>query len=238
MNFNRKIETIDFIKNLIFENSKNLADKKMTSQLIDKKLGYKSHDIEVQLQNKKNQIKEDRKTWIGFDNEIFQTTYSEFLEIYQVLVESDSRTDRSSPLKIVDVGSAYGRISIIKEIFFNETQLECWEIIKERHDEAVRVFNFLFPNVIQESVRFVNQNILSEEILFPNAHVYFIYDFSDLADFLIVLKKLSEVARKQKMSVVSRGRGSKNWIYQYAPWLCEIVEPKKFDTWILFQSAE
>lgn len=214
------------LKALIELKIETYLQKKEVSANIDKLLGSRAFVIESELVRSMGGGSPDYKTWIGFDSQAFQTTYHEFYEILLALKMSPKQ-------RVLDIGSAYGRMGIVKQVFFPEIQFIGCELVAERLHESIRLNNLLGGS----NVQFIEQDIIGSDTDLPSAEYYFIYDFSDRDDFSKLIDKFRIKSKSQPIRVIARGRGVNNWIFELAPWLTVIVPPEPHNTWTIYRNC-
>jgi hypothetical protein len=198
----------------------NYQEAKVISKEIDLLLGFNCHEIEKTLiQN------EAKQEWIGLDIQIFQTPYSEILDMLQFI--KPNKNDHW-----IDFGAAYGRMGIVIGLYYPQMKFTGFEINQARVDEGNRIFD-------QWQLKNSNlycQDISNQDFKIESANVFFIYDFGTRDDIYILLEKLKEKARHQSIKVITRGRGCRQWIMLDFPWLASINEPIHFEHWSIFTS--
>lgn len=176
------------------------------SKFLDKKLGYRIPKIENKLLQKyraydkpedgSNEKKHysGTQTWIGLHPQALQTPYTHILETLKLIQEQEIE-------KIVDIGAGYGRVGFVMNSVFPEAIFVGFEILKERQNEA----NRLFEKYDLSNCEMIRQNVLEDDFVLPKAQVYFIYDFSEMDDICQVLDQLSERMREENFFLISRG---------------------------------
>ncbi|MDH5582184.1 MAG: hypothetical protein OEY33_09795 [Bdellovibrionales bacterium] len=173
---------------------------------LDKLIGYRIAKIEVKLLQKykayykeagetnRKTYFEGTQTWFGLHPQVLQTPYNDIYEALSSL--KDQQISR-----VVDIGSAYGRVGLITKNIFPKASFIGFEIVKKRADEANRVFGKY--NLINCEV--VNKNILSDDFILPEADVYFIYDFSDREDIKKAIMLICKRMKSKKFFLFARG---------------------------------
>lgn len=167
------------------------------SKLLDKEIGFRIPQIEQALlksfraynkgvdpQNKKTHYGE-AQAWIGLPSEALQTPYSVLSEALQVFKTSSG--EKKFKLKdVVDLGAGYGRLGFVLHSLFPDCSFTGYEILKERSDEANRIYNKLEL----KNAHIINKNIALGETEIKNADLYFIYDFSEVDQIILVIDKI------------------------------------------------
>ncbi len=198
----------------------NYQEAKEISKDIDGLLGFNCPTIEKSLIQQ-----ELKQEWIGFDIQIFQTPYSEILEMLEFIKPKECD-------HWIDFGAAYGRMGIVMGLFYPQMKFTGYEINQARVDEGNRIYR---------QWQLTNSNLQCLDISHPDfqiesANIFFIYDFGTREDIYILLNKLKEKALKQSIKVITRGRGCRQWIMLDFPWLANINEPIHFEHWSIFTS--
>jgi hypothetical protein len=81
-------------------------------------------------------------------------------------------------------------------------------------------------------------DVTSDSEPFPEADHYFIYDFSGLESLFRMIDRLKSVARKRKITVIGRGRRTRDHIERMEPWLNAMVPPRHFGNFSIYTSAD
>lgn len=183
---------------------------RLHSNGVDKFFGFRIKKIENRLVAKYTPYNEwcssspkrkhfpNSEAWIGLKSEILQTPYSDLLDVLLCLKEENIKT-------IVDIGSGYCRLGLVKQVVFPKSQFIGLEIVRARKNEASRVLNSQWIEGDQSEVRLVN--VLEDDYIVPHADLFFIYDFSQKEDILTLLQKieLNSVTKKRPFFLAIHG---------------------------------
>jgi hypothetical protein len=201
------------------------------SGLLDKILRFKIESIERHLRDNNKDYHDVRlesgksQTWIGLHPQVLQTPYSEILD-FLLLVKKYQIN------KIIDFGAGYGRVGIVMQCLFPDASFDGYELVDQRVNEG----NRLFDSLELKQCHMHTQNILDSSFEFPEADLYFIYDFSELSDIKKMLDTLSKKLYTERFFVVARGEGIRSMIQLRYPefWAAHAVihGPK----WSLYSS--
>jgi len=173
---------------------------------LDKRLGYKISKIEVKLLQKYKaydlpEIEESNKqhykgtqAWIGLHPQALQTPYNDLYEALNILKDYNVE-------KIVDIGAGYGRVGIVKNAVFPKSQFVGYEILKQRQREGNRIFDKL--NLLNSKI--LLEDVLEEEFDLPRADIYFMYDFSEVADLTQILDTLYSRKNDYQFFLITKG---------------------------------
>jgi precorrin-6B methylase 2 len=153
-----------------------------------------------------------------------QTPYTEIRQILDLLSPKKGST-------MVDLGCAYGRMAHVVGHHYSEVNFIGYELIDERVQEGNRVLaEFNYPRCRLETADLSDANFLP-----PLAEYYFIFDFGSRSAIEKILNDLKTISLQKEITIVARGRGIRNWIYQGHPWLYAIQEPQIFDHFSIFR---
>jgi len=87
-----------------------------------------------------------------------------------------------------------------------------------------------------ESARIETADISSPDFMLPPAELYFIYDFGSRTAVAKVLLDLQQVASKQAIVLIGRGREVRDQVEREHPWL-NVVPPEHHGNFSLYRSA-
>jgi hypothetical protein len=81
------------------------------------------------------------------------------------------------------------------------------------------------------------RDVLAFDIPLPEGDVFFIYDLSGrMSDTEVILQKLRERAKSGSLTVVGRGRATRDAIERSHPWLSGVHEPRHFGNFSFYRS--
>lgn len=196
--------------------SLDYAAAKARSEALDLKLGFSQQEIEDKLIEsfhvQGGQRVEQR--WIGLPLQAMQTPYGELVEFVATLAPKATDT-------WVDLGAAYGRLGIVLAALAPQTRFIGYELVRERVLEGQAVYEKL----LLTNAKLIEQDLSAASFTPATAECYFLYDFGTREAIEKALVDLRDIAAKQPIAVVARGRGCRNLIDRGQPWLTEIVEP-------------
>jgi precorrin-6B methylase 2 len=147
-----------------------------------------------------------------------QTLLTPYLEIRQML--EDLAPAPGSTL--VDLGAGYGRIGFVVARHFPEVNFIGYEFVKERVDEGTRCL------AIQGATRarLLQADLFSKSFVLPRAKFYFLYDYGSREAIEQTLNALKEAARAHPITVIGRGRLTRDLIEREHPWLSQVNPPR------------
>ena len=132
--------------------------------------------------------------------------------------------------RIADIGAGYGRMGLLIGALYPELRFIGVEVSPVRAHEGGRM---LAPF---SNVQWRCGDVTASGAEFPEADHYFMYDFSDLESLFRVIDRLKPIARKRRISVIGRGRRTRDHIERMEPWLTAIVPPRHFGNFSIYRS--
>ena len=163
--------------------------------------------------------------WAGLDPETLQTPYAEIRRMLACLGPMPGS-------RIADIGAGYGRMGLLIGALHPDLHFSGVEVSPVRAAEGGRLLA-PFPNIDWRC-----GDVTSAGGFFPDADHYFMYDFSDLESLFQVIDRLKSIARTRKISVIGRGRRTRDHIERMEPWLTAIVPSGHFGNFSIYRSAE
>lgn len=199
-------------------------DWNLPSQDLDKLLGFRVYEIEKDLLERARlkdpagnhhtwgaSLHEGNQTWVGLHPETIQTPYAELVRVCEKL-------ELKKGERVVDLGAGYGRLGIVLRELYPGVEFLGIEYVPERVAEGKRVHGL---NLIQGD--------LTRSEFFPEeANHYFIYDFGKVSHMRELLKKLSVVADRKRITITGRGKGIRSLISHEFLWLTPFYEEEHF----------
>ena len=194
------------------------SEAKAFSRQLDHELGFRIEAVEqVILEN------HPHTPWAGLEPQSLQTPYP---EIRMML----SKLELQAGQAIVDLGAAYGRMGLVVAAFHPGVRFIGYEVSPERVSEAKRIFDLL------PAQELIQDDISRTDWILPDADVYFIYDFGDLESIIRVIDLLKKQARQQPITVVGRGRRTRDHIERHEPWLSQVNPPDHCGNFSIYRS--
>lgn len=200
------------------------SDAQRFSKNLDELLGFQIDAVESQiLENSPH------TPWAGLEPQALQTPYA---EIRMMLNQVGLQPEQT----VVDLGAAYGRMGLVMAAFHPESRFIGFEISPERVEEGNRIYN-RFEIDASFRIQLLQEDISRSDWVLPEADVYFIYDFGDLESIIRVIDRLKMKARQRKVTVVGRGRRSRDHIERQEPWLSQVIPPVHCGNFSIYQSS-
>ena len=107
-----------------------------------------------------------------------------------------------------------------------------YEVVNERVVEA----NRKFAELQNSNIRLLQADLSLQDFKPQRADFYFLYDFGSRAAIAKALADLREISLSQKMTVIGRGRSSRDAIERGEPWLSQVNEPRHFEHFSIYRS--
>jgi hypothetical protein len=166
------------------------------------------------------------QNWVGLPSRSLLTPYTEIRELLARLSPRPGST-------LVDLGAAYGRMAFVVAAHWPRLRFVGYELIRERVEEGLRCLRERGAT----GVELHYQDLTDPRFLPREADVYFLYDFGSREAIAKTLGDLRELAKRRPITVVGRGRASRDEIERRHPWLCEVVEPEHLPRYSIYRSA-
>lgn len=164
--------------------------------------------------------------WIGLPVNSLLTPY---LELRQMLAELAPEPGEA----VVDLGAGYGRMAFVLDRHHSGARFLGYEIVPERVQEGANAFERL--GLARATLEVAD--ITAQGFALPAARAYFLYDFGSRAAIEALLAKLQERARREPVTVIGRGRATRDAIERGQPWLSEMVPPRHLGNFSIYRSA-
>lgn len=208
--------------------STDYAAERSHSAEVDAWLGFDTERVEAEI------LREERElgTWTGHQAWVglpVQTLLTPYTEIRQML-------DRIAPIAgdtVVDLGAGYGRMAFVLGVHYPGARFIGYELVAARVQEGRRVLRAhgLDPECLMQV------DLSGPDFRPCEAGAYFIYDFGSREAIAKALGDLRRVARARAITVIGRGRASRDAIERGEPWLSQVVDPEHFGNWSVYRSS-
>lgn len=198
----------------------------MHAKEVDAWLGLRTQAVEDRLSGPNYLLQsKDVETWRGLP---VQTMLTPYLEIRSLLEELQP----SPGDQIVDLGAGYGRMGFVIGASYPEVRFLGYELVRERVEEAIRCLSkFHYPHV-----QMVCGDLAASDFQPAEAKYYFLYDYGTRAAIEKTLNDLRQIAQRAPITVIGRGRASRDAVERGHPWLSEIIAPRHFDRFSIYWS--
>ncbi|MFL5814840.1 MAG: methyltransferase domain-containing protein [Bdellovibrionia bacterium] len=198
------------------------------SEQVDHWLGFDIVETEKKIHARlgNSRLGDPQEYWVGLNIQSLLTPYTEIRRLLDQLEIKPGDT-------LIDLGAGYGRIGFVMGHYYPESFFIGYEAVEERVSETLRCLSPLrYSNVRMELADLSSPDFKPEP-----ADYYFIYDYGTRPAVEKTLEDLKEVARTRKITVIGRGRLSRDAIERHHPWLSQVEPPKHFKNYSIYYSA-
>ena len=217
---------------ILNEGELSYAEEQAHSVEVDKWLGYLTEPIERAIENKVSSsevsnrgVTGEQQLWIGLGTQRLQTPYMEIRRLLEKIAPRKGDT-------VIDLGAAYGRMGFILERHHPDVNFVGYEFVDERVREAQRIFA---RHGLSRS-RVEKADLSDAEFFLPPAPFYFLFDYGARRAIEKTLQDLQIIARSRAITVIGRGRASRNAIERNHPWLSGVRPPEHFSHYSIYKS--
>lgn len=202
------------------------ADAVRHARAVDEWLGLAVQSIEAQLACAERPVQDEVQPWIGLAPDSLQTPYTELRAIL-------ARVAPAVGAQVVDLGAAYGRMGHVVGRHHPGTRFVGYELVAERVVEGQRSLErFGYPGV-----QLLQVDLSEPDFAMPDADIFFMYDFGSRRAIEKSLNDLKVIAAKRTITVVGRGRSSRDAIERNHPWLSQVIKPEHLGHYSIYRSA-
>jgi hypothetical protein len=199
------------------------------SEQVDAWLGFSLADTERAIRERlgESRLGDAQEYWVGLNIQSLLTPYTEIRELLERLRPGPGET-------VVDLGAGYGRIGFVLGRYYPGVRFVGYEFVAERVREASRCLaTFAYPGIEMRQVDLSAPGFRPEP-----ADFYFLYDYGTRPAVEKTLEDLREIASARGITVVGRGRLSRDAIERHHPWLSQVVAPEHFRNYSVYRSKE
>lgn len=164
-----------------------------------------------------------QERWEHKGAEVFLTPYCEIREILEELSPREGEV-------VVDLGAGYGRMGFVLARHFPAADFLGYELVPERVSEGSRVL--AARKCYRARLMVADLCRITPEA----AKFYFLYDYGTRAAIEKTLVDLREIAARQEIVVVGRGRAVRDAIERRHPWLGGVQEPRHRPNYSIYRS--
>lgn len=201
------------------------------SDLVDAHLGMQIVKVENKLRtNGCKSMGSDfsdkpQELWIGLAAKRFLTPYTEIRSMLSLIKPKAGST-------IVDLGAGYGRMGFVVGKHYPKVKFIGYEYVGERVKESKKSLKKLKHPL----VTFKHADLSSLEFKPVVADYYFIYDYGTIDAIQKTLFDLRKIAQEKPITIIARGRDSRDFIKDHHPWLKKRVLPKSYIYFSIYDS--
>ncbi|MCM2324247.1 MAG: class I SAM-dependent methyltransferase [Oligoflexia bacterium] len=208
---------------LLPEGSHSYPEAQAHAEAVDAWLGLRTAEIEAELAVRPRP--EGQQLWIGTPTRVFLTPYTELRLLLDRLAPGAGTT-------IVDLGAGYGRMGFVLGVHHPGVRFLGYEFVEERVKEGQRgLARWTYPGIELRQADLAAASFLPEP-----ADFYFIYDYGTREAIEKTLGDLREIARLRPLTVIGRGRASRDAIERRHPWLSQVVPPRHFGHYSIYRT--
>lgn len=201
--------------------AKDYRQDQIESDEIDLWLGMNTSATEAIIQKKQS----THQLWLHVPLQTALTPYSEIFFMLQALKLKKGET-------IIDLGSGYNRMAFVVGHFFSDVQFIGYEVSPERVNESLKALKEKnYPNVLALTVDLSDKNFTP-----AIADYYFIYDYGTREAIEKTLYDLQKIAKEKNITVIGRGRASRDAIERHHPWLSQVNPPEHHAHYSVYRS--
>ena len=217
---------------LLESSSHTYLEAQIHAAAVDAWLGLETEKIEKTLASQgcraraTGSMKVKQELWIGLAVKSLLTPYTEIRSLLKVLDPKAGET-------VVDLGAGYGRMGFVIARHYPQVHFVGYEYVGERVQESQRCLAHLKPGL----VKMEHADLSSIDFTPQEADYYFIYDFGTPKAIEKTLHDLRRIAQRRTITVVGRGRSSRDIIERHHPWLSQVVQPRHFAHSSIYRSA-
>lgn len=212
---------------LIEEGVFSYAQEQAHSAQVDQYFNIPTEEVEKTLSSTPLSQPHEQM-WIGLPVQSMLTPYTEIRRILEILKPRPATT-------IVDLGSGYGRVAWVIRRHMSDVRFIGFEIVSSRIQAGLDAF--LRHGESLTTIEMHCADLADPALIIPSAEYYFIYDFGSRRSIEKVLNDLRLIASKKKLTVVARGRLSRDLIEKQTPWLSQVHSPRHFAHYSIYRSA-
>ncbi len=180
---------------------------KLHSNLIDKIFGYKMRTCEniiltkaKLLANTNNlgllgpSLFDGEQVWLGLDPQILNTSYHEFFELFKTI---EALIKHQKNFTICDLGAGYARMGLFLHYSYPTVLYHGVELVPERVNEVKRIYEL---HQCTNATIEIN-DIQAKNFTYPEANLYFLYDYGSNSSIFNTLKQLSYLKNNELIVV-------------------------------------
>ncbi len=201
------------------------------AEAADAWLGLATHATEKRLIEESDRLAEagvkerPSRLWIGLPVRALLTPYTELRSILEALRPQPGE-------KVVDLGAGYGRMAFVIARHHPGVEFVGYEAVRERVEEGRRALGS------RKGIEILLEDLANAGFSPVEAQFYFIYDYGTRAAIEKTLQDLRRIAERRKITVVGRGRATRDAIEREHPWLSQVVPPDHRKRFSIYRSRE
>lgn len=196
------------------------VEAQVHSAEVDRWLGVETERIERELvaRRAKAPPPSEQQLWIGLPVQAMLTPYTELRAMLARLAPLPGQT-------VVDLGAGYGRMGLVIARHHLGLAFVGYEYVSERVDEGRRIIH-AHSSRDESRIELLQADLAASDFTPTSADYYFIYDYGTRAAIEKTLQDLRTLAQTRPITVIGRGRASRDAIEREHPWLSQIHAPE------------
>ncbi len=208
-------------------------DEQVYSESVDAWLGLQTRQVEETLTknfDRDGSKERDERYWIGLP---VQTLLTPYPELRSILEKLNVRAG-----VIADLGAGYGRMGFVIARYFPGVSFLGLEVVNERVAEGARALsNFVAQLPVRGgTIELRHADLATADFAMPDADIYFLYDYGSARAIEKTLFDLQNVSLRSPITVVGRGRATRDAIERRHPWLSQVNQPAHFAHFSIYKS--
>lgn len=217
---------------LLPEGSYDYPEARSHSEFVDLWLNFRISDVEQNiLENSKryhlmNTTDNPQQLWVGLP---VQTLLTPYVEIRGLLQELEPQPND----RFVDLGAGYGRMGLVLGRHYPTCEFVGYEYVPERVKEGQRI--------LRErqclKAQLIEADLSSPSFVPQAANFYFMYDFGTRQAIQKTLADLRDLSATRAITVIGRGRASRDAIERDHAWLSQVIPPEHRGNYSIYRSG-
>lgn len=188
---------------------------KLHAEKVDQWLGMDTVKVEAEVAANpaypRLHQEEGQRLWVGLPVQTLLTPYLEIRTMLEDLAPAPGTT-------LVDLGAGYGRIGFVLTRHFPEVEFIGYEFVKERVEEGARAL----ARFGVQRAQLLQADLFARDFSLPGARYFFLYDYGSREAIERTLESMKRVAQGRSVTVVGRGRLTRDLIERGHPWLSQV----------------
>ena len=169
--------------------------------------------------------RKEQELWIGLPVKSLLTPYTEIRRMLEMVAPKPGHT-------VVDLGAGYARMAPVLARHHPGVAFIGYEFLRARVIEARRCLGLEDSGTSR-----IQQQNLGDSAFSPvPAEFYFLYDFGARETIEKTLQDLRRIAETRAITVIGRGRSSRDAIERHHPWLSQVNAPRHHGNFSIYRS--
>lgn len=205
------------------------ADAKAHAEQADRWLGLDTAGVEAGLRPVEGQ-----RLWVGLPVQTMLTPYTELRAMLARVAPAPGQT-------VVDLGAGYGRMGFVIARHFRHVRFTGYEFAGARVEHGAAALRRFVggpgPTLSPpEDITLAEADLASPEFAPEEADFYFIYDYGTREAIEKTLQDLRGIAARRPITVIGRGRATRDAIERSHPWLSKVNAAEHCGNFSIYRS--